>query len=163
MTDFVQLWVYLLVHAAVRAQCHAGGLCAGPGFLHPHGAGAPGQPGAVVHGGAGPGPAGHGHGLPHLLCGAQFIHFLLGPAVVALAWPLWERRAELRARWGRFTLASVAGGAAAAGSAVGLAWAPGLPLEVVLSLAPKSVTAPWPWALPTRLGAMPRWPQFLLW
>ena len=25
--------------------------------------------------------------------GAQFIHFLLGPAVVALAWPLWQRRA----------------------------------------------------------------------
>src|SRR6516164_11821377 len=23
--------------------------------------------------------------------GAQFIHFLLGPAVVALAWPLWQR------------------------------------------------------------------------
>ena len=33
--------------------------------------------------------------------GAQFIHFLLGPAVVALAWPLWQRRAELRARFGR--------------------------------------------------------------
>ena len=28
--------------------------------------------------------------------GAQFIHFLLGPAVVALAWPLWLRRLELR-------------------------------------------------------------------
>ena len=31
--------------------------------------------------------------------GAQFIHFLLGPAVVALAGPLWQRRAELMARW----------------------------------------------------------------
>ena len=29
---------------------------------------------------------------PSYFSGAQFIHFLLGPAVVALAWPLWERR-----------------------------------------------------------------------
>ena len=33
---------------------------------------------------------------PTYFAGAQFIHFLLGPAVVALAWPLWQRRAELR-------------------------------------------------------------------
>ena len=36
---------------------------------------------------------------PTYFSGAQFIHFLLGPAVVALGWPLWQRRAELRARW----------------------------------------------------------------
>ncbi|WP_267956115.1 LrgB family protein [Bordetella bronchiseptica] len=35
---------------------------------------------------------------PTYFAGAQFIHFLLGPAVVALAWPLWMRRAELRRR-----------------------------------------------------------------
>ena len=29
---------------------------------------------------------------PTYFSGAQFIHFLLGPAVVALAWPLWKRR-----------------------------------------------------------------------
>ena len=33
---------------------------------------------------------------PSYFAGAQFIHFLLGPAVVALAWPLWLRREELR-------------------------------------------------------------------
>ena len=38
---------------------------------------------------------------PSYFSGAQFIHFLLGPAVVALAWPLWQRRAELRQRVGR--------------------------------------------------------------
>ena len=93
-----------------------------------------------------------GTAYPTYFAGAQFIHFLLGPAVVALAWPLWERRAELRARWGRFTLASVVGGAAAAGSAVGLAWALGLPLEVVLSLAPKSVTAPVAMGIADKIG-----------
>ena len=74
--------------------------------------------------------------------GAQFIHFLLGPAVVALAWPLWQRRAELRARAGALLLAALAGGAAASGSAVVIGWALGLPREVIASLAPKSVTAP---------------------
>ena len=38
-----------------------------------------------------------GTAYPTYFAGAQFIHFLLGPAVVALAWPLWERRAALRA------------------------------------------------------------------
>ena len=38
-----------------------------------------------------------GMDYPSYFAGAQFIHFLLGPAVVALAWPLWQRRAELRA------------------------------------------------------------------
>ena len=31
---------------------------------------------------------------PTYFAGAQFIHFLLGPAVVALGWPLWQRRAD---------------------------------------------------------------------
>ena len=57
---------------------------------------------------------------PTYFAGAQFIHFLLGPAVVALAWPLWQRRAELRARFGRLLMASLLGGAAAGGSAVAL-------------------------------------------
>ena len=60
---------------------------------------------------------------PTYFAGAQFIHFLLGPAVVALAWPLWLRRAELRRRLARVLLASLLGGAAASLSALGLAWA----------------------------------------
>lgn len=87
--------------------------------------------------------------------GAQFIHFLLGPAVVALAWPLWQRRAELRARFGRLLLASLLGGAAAGGSAVALGWAMGLPHDVVLSLAPKSVTAPVAMGISEKIGGIP--------
>jgi predicted murein hydrolase (TIGR00659 family) len=87
--------------------------------------------------------------------GAQFIHFLLGPAVVALAWPLWQRRAELRARFGRLLLASLLGGAAASGSAVALGWAMGLPHDVVLSLAPKSVTAPVAMGIAEKIGGIP--------
>jgi predicted murein hydrolase (TIGR00659 family) len=92
---------------------------------------------------------------PTYFSGAQFIHFLLGPAVVALGWPLWQRRAELRQRWGRLLLASLAGGAAASGSALALGWAFNLPADVVLSLAPKSVTAPVAMGIAEKIGGIP--------
>jgi predicted murein hydrolase (TIGR00659 family) len=92
---------------------------------------------------------------PTYFAGAQFVHVLLGPAVVALAWPLWQRRAELRARGVALVLAALVGGAAAAGSAVALGWALGLPDDVVRSLAPKSVTAPVAMGIAERLGGIP--------
>lgn len=92
---------------------------------------------------------------PTYFAGAQFIHFLLGPAVVALAWPLWQRRVELRARFGRVLLAALLGGAAAGGSAVALGWAVGLPHDVVMSLAPKSVTAPVAMGIAEKIGGIP--------
>ncbi len=96
-----------------------------------------------------------GVSYPTYFSGAQFIHFLLGPAVVALAWPLWQRRVELLARWRGLLLAALAGGLAASGSALLLGWAVGLPLEVVLSLAPKSVTAPVAMGIADKIGGIP--------
>ena len=92
---------------------------------------------------------------PSYFSGAQFIHFLLGPAVVALAWPLWLRREELRQRWGRLLAAALAGGVAASGSALLMGWALGLPAEVILSLAPKSVTAPVAMGIAEQIGGIP--------
>ena len=92
---------------------------------------------------------------PTYFAGAQFIHFLLGPAVVALAWPLWQRRVELRERFGRILLAAFLGGAAASASALLLGWAVGLPHDVVLSLAPKSVTAPVAMGISEKIGGIP--------
>lgn len=92
---------------------------------------------------------------PTYFAGAQFIHFLLGPAVVALGWPLWQRRAELRQRWRPLFVAALAGGVAASVSALGLAWAVGLPQEVMLSLAPKSVTAPVAMGIAEKIGGIP--------
>ncbi len=96
-----------------------------------------------------------GVSYPTYFAGAQFIHFLLGPAVVALAWPLWERRAALRQRWRSLLLAALAGGVAASGSALALGWAVGLPADVVLSLAPKSVTAPVAMGIADKIGGIP--------
>ena len=92
---------------------------------------------------------------PSYFSGAQFIHFLLGPAVVALAWPLWERRTVLRQHWRALLAAALVGGVAASGSALLLGWLSGLPNEVVLSLAPNSVTAPVAMGIADKIGGIP--------
>jgi putative effector of murein hydrolase len=96
-----------------------------------------------------------GVAYPVYFAGAQFIHFLLGPAVVALAWPLWQRRAVVRRNWLRLLVASLAGALAAGGSALALGWAVGLPREVLLSLVPKSVTAPVAMGVAEAIGGVP--------
>ena len=92
---------------------------------------------------------------PTYFAGAQFIHFLLGPAVVALAWPLWQRRLEVRRRAVAILLAALLGGTVAALSAVGVGYALGLPTEVIMSLAPKSVTAPVAMGVAEKIGGIP--------
>jgi putative effector of murein hydrolase len=83
------------------------------------------------------------------------VHALLGPAVVALGWPLWQRREALRRRGVALVLAALAGGAAAALSALAIGWALGLPADVLRSLAPKSVTAPVAMGIAERLNGIP--------
>ena len=73
--------------------------------------------------------------------GAQFIHFLLGPATVALALPLWEHRAKVLRSALPMLAALLAGSVVAAGSALAVAWAMGAPEGVLVAIAPKSVTA----------------------
>nr|WP_249167669.1 LrgB family protein [Bradyrhizobium elkanii] len=73
--------------------------------------------------------------------GAQFVHFLLGPATVALAVPLYENRRRVAAAVLPMLVALAIGSLTAIVSVVLLAQAFGLPRDVILSLAPKSVTA----------------------
>jgi predicted murein hydrolase (TIGR00659 family) len=87
--------------------------------------------------------------------GAQFIHFLLGPATVALALPLWDNRHTIRQTVAPILLALLAGSVVAAGSAILLARAFDLPTEVILSLAPKSTTAPVALGISEAVGGLP--------
>ncbi len=87
--------------------------------------------------------------------GAQFVHFLLGPATVALAVPLYFNLAKLRRMWFPLLGGLVAGSLTAAGSAVAIAWLFGGSAQTLLSLAPKSVTAPVAMGIAEKLGGLP--------
>jgi predicted murein hydrolase (TIGR00659 family) len=87
--------------------------------------------------------------------GAQFVHFLLGPATVALAVPLYDQRAKLRRLWLPLTLGLAAGVVTAIVSAVGIAWLLGASRETLLSLAPKSVTTPIAMGIAEKIGGLP--------
>lgn len=87
--------------------------------------------------------------------GAQFIHFLLGPATVALAIPLYRLRGELRTLALPLGVALLVGVTTAALLAVGLALLFGAEAPVLLSLAPKSVTTPVAMGIAEQLGGIP--------
>lgn len=92
---------------------------------------------------------------PRYFEGAQFVHFLLGPATVALAVPLIDHLATLRRyRW-PLVSALLCGGVASAASAVGIAWLLGAGDETLLSLLPKSVTAPIAMGIAEQIGGNP--------
>ena len=87
--------------------------------------------------------------------GAQFVHFLLGPATVALGIPLWRNRDRVRRDLVPMLVALVVGSVVAIVSAVVIARLFGAPREVALSLAPKSVTAPVAMGVSEGLGGIP--------
>lgn len=87
--------------------------------------------------------------------GAQFVHFLLGPATVALAVPLYRNFQAVRRSAVAIVTAVVIGSLTAAGTAVGVAWALGATRETLVSLAPKSVTTPVAMGIAERMGGLP--------
>ena len=92
---------------------------------------------------------------PDYFDGAQLIHFLLGPATVALAVPLhayWRRLREMALP---LVAGLFAGSATAAFSAMGLAWLLGASPETVFSLGPKSVTTPIAMGVAEQIGGIP--------
>jgi predicted murein hydrolase (TIGR00659 family) len=92
---------------------------------------------------------------PTYFNGAQFVHFLLGPATVALAVPLYRNFALVRENLLPMAAALVVGALVAIVSAVGVAGALGAPHVVLVSLAPKSVTAGVAMAVSESLGGLP--------
>jgi len=87
--------------------------------------------------------------------GAQFVHFLLGPATVALAIPLHAQWPRLKAMAGPLLISLLAGSLTAALSAYAIGAALGASRESLMSLAPKSVTTPIAMAVAERLGGLP--------
>jgi predicted murein hydrolase (TIGR00659 family) len=87
--------------------------------------------------------------------GAQYVHFLLGPATVALALPMYANIARIRRSAHAIVPAILAGSVAAAASAMLLARLLGAPRAIVLSLAPKSVTTPIAMGVAEQIGGNP--------
>lgn len=87
--------------------------------------------------------------------GAQFVHFLLGPATVALALPLWENLTRVRRAALPIIAALIAGSGTAVISALGLAKAFGVNGVPLISLAAKSSTAPVAIGISEAMGGSP--------
>jgi predicted murein hydrolase (TIGR00659 family) len=87
--------------------------------------------------------------------GAQFVHFLLGPATVALAVPLFRNLPKVTSRIVPVLAALFAGSVTAILSALAIGWALGLPTDILVSLAPKSVTTPIAMGISEQLGGIP--------
>lgn len=96
-------------------------------------------------------------GIPYLRYfeGAQFVHFLLGPATVALAVPLFAYWKRLKRMALPLIVALFAGSITAAGSAMLIAHWLGASPETVYSLAPKSVTTPIAMGIAEQIGGLP--------
>ncbi len=87
--------------------------------------------------------------------GAQFVHFLLGPATVALAIPLYSYIGRLRQMLLPLSGALLVGSATGILSAVGLGWLLGLEPVILRSLAPKSITTPIAMGISEQIGGIP--------
>ena len=87
--------------------------------------------------------------------GAQFVHFLLGPATVALAIPLYNQFHQVKKTFGALIAALLCGSVTAAVSAIGIAWLFDGSKQTLLSLAPKSVTTPIAMGITEKIGGLP--------
>lgn len=81
--------------------------------------------------------------------------FLLGPATVGLAVPLWRSRALIRRAAGPLLLALFAGSLTSIVSVTGIVWAFGGTAQIIATVAPRSVTTPVAMALASQLGGIP--------
>lgn len=87
--------------------------------------------------------------------GAQFVHFMLGPAIIALAVPLAGQVRRARRALAPLAAALLVGSVVGAGGALGLGALFGLDAGVLAALAPKSATAPVAMGVAEGLGGSP--------
>lgn len=87
--------------------------------------------------------------------GAQFVHFLLGPATVALAVPLARQLPRMRRAFLPLACALLCGSVTAIVSAVGVVLLLGGSTVLAHTVGPKSATTPIAMAVSERLGGVP--------
>lgn len=87
--------------------------------------------------------------------GAQFVHFLLGPATVSLAIPLYRQWYRVRRSALAVLISLLTGSLTAILTAVAVAWVAGGSGAILATVAPKSVTAPVAMAISEKLGGLP--------
>lgn len=87
--------------------------------------------------------------------GAQFVHFLLGPATVALAIPLYRQFDKVKASALAILSSILAGSLTAILTALAIGSLLGGANDTLISLAPKSVTAPVAMGISEQLGGLP--------
>lgn len=87
--------------------------------------------------------------------GAQFVHFLLGPATVALAVPLYQNIAQVRRMLPSILVGLLVGSGVAATSALAIGAAFGVSRVNLVSMAPKSATMPIAMGITEQIGGLP--------
>lgn len=87
--------------------------------------------------------------------GAQFVHFLLGPATVALAIPLYQQFEKVKQSALAILFSITAGSFTAIITAIGIGYVLSGSKTTLLSVAPKSVTTPVAMGISEQLGGLP--------
>ena len=87
--------------------------------------------------------------------GAQFVHFMLGPATVALAIPLYRQWDSLKRHPIALSISLLTGSLTAVLSAIFIAKIGGVTNQALISIAPKSVTTPVAMGISETLGGLP--------
>lgn len=91
----------------------------------------------------------------HYFARVQLIHFLLGPATVALAVPLFRHRQKVRKAALPIMGGVICGSAAGVLTALGICFAAGMELTMTASLSTKSITAPVAMGIVEHVGGVP--------
>ncbi|CAJ0990689.1 Inner membrane protein YohK [Sodalis praecaptivus] len=96
-------------------------------------------------------------GIPYnrYFAGNKVLNDLLQPAVVALAYPLYEQLNQIRARWKSIISICFAGSLTAMISGAAIALWMGVSPEMAASILPKSVTTPIAMAVSQSIGGIP--------
>ncbi|MBB5214040.1 LrgB family protein [Parapusillimonas granuli] len=99
----------------------------------------------------------YGTGTPYEVYAGHtwFLSFLIGPATVALAIPLYGQLGRLRQMMVPLCVALLAGSATAIVTGMGIAWMLGGSLQTQLSVAPKSATMPIAMEVAALAGGLP--------